>query len=101
VHLLQGSGAVLGILELANCVISQEQIGIQTGDRLVLYTDGLTDLLSGAGDQYDREQFISLLLKNSSQPLEQMCDEIFSFLHEFQAGAEPFDDMTLVILQVR
>jgi serine phosphatase RsbU (regulator of sigma subunit) len=101
VHFLRGSGAVLGILELVKSDLSEEQILIEQGDRLVLYTDGLTDLISGEGEQYDRNKLISLLQQKAALPLEVMCDDVFEFLHTYHAGVDPFDDMTIVVLQVK
>src|SRR5689334_9682028 len=42
---LGGRGTVLGMLEMNDLALSEEQIDLAPGDRLVLYTDGLTDIL--------------------------------------------------------
>jgi serine phosphatase RsbU (regulator of sigma subunit) len=97
---LPGSGPALGLLDNEQFVLSQEQIDLAAGDCLVLYTDGLVDVLS-AGDQlFDRQQFQALLQSCSGLGTDEFCSAVFDRLTEFSGTAAQYDDMTLLVLQI-
>jgi serine phosphatase RsbU (regulator of sigma subunit) len=100
VHFLGGRGAALGILDSAELEMTEEWVDLAAGDRLVLYTDGLTDALNAAGELYQRERLAALVQSAGHLPAELLCEVIFASLMEFQKGAEQYDDMTLLVVEV-
>ncbi len=100
VHFLGGRGAALGILDSAELEMTEEWVDLAAGDRLVLYTDGLTDALNVAGELYQRERLAALVQSAGHLPAELLCEVIFASLMEFQEGAEQYDDMTLLVVEV-
>jgi sigma-B regulation protein RsbU (phosphoserine phosphatase) len=70
------------------------------GDRLVLYTDGLTDALSPGGRPYGRERLRALLRDAAAQSAEALCDLLFAELAAHQGESTQFDDMTALIIAV-
>ena len=100
-HLLSGEGACLGILPTSNLRMSAEQVRLASGDRLVLYTDGLTDVISPDGQLYDLARLQALLLSNAGLGAEALCEAAFSGLAAYQQGAEQYDDMTMLVVEVR
>ncbi len=100
VHELGGHGAILGILEPAELHLSEETCDLVSGDRLVLYSDGLTDALSPAGQPFDRPALAALLGGRAALPAGDLCAAVFAELDRHQAGAEQYDDMTMLVLAV-
>ena len=96
---LGGDGTPLGILE-DSFRLTEEEILLAPGDRLVLYTDGLTDVTNPDGDLFDLERLAALLEATASQPLEPMCAALFASLAAFQGEAEQYDDMSLLVVEV-
>ena len=96
---LAGEGAVLGILEGAIIGLSEEHIDLQPGDRLVLYTDGLTDVANQSGEFLGLPRFSELLQALAHLPGDDICSSLFSALSAFRGQAEQFDDMTVLILE--
>jgi sigma-B regulation protein RsbU (phosphoserine phosphatase) len=97
---LGGQGAILGLLEPDELCIADEVLHLATGDRLVLYTDGLTDALSPAGERFDRTALAAFLSDRAFLPADDLCAAAFAELARHQAGAEQFDDMTMLVLAV-
>jgi sigma-B regulation protein RsbU (phosphoserine phosphatase) len=95
---LGGKGALLGILEDVGVGLSEEHLALQPGDRLVLYTDGLTDVVNAKGEQLGFERLTRLLLRHAALPAEEMCHAVEHDLDVYRGGAEQADDMTLLLV---
>ncbi len=101
VSMLGGRGAILGVLEDDELDLSEERLGLSVGDRLVLYTDGLTDVINPDGEFFDIHRLQGLLRYRADAPLSEMCAMICAELYRYQGAAEQFDDMTLLIVEVK
>lgn len=97
---LDGAGIVLGIVRGEDFNLGEEVVVLQPGDCLVLYTDGLTDVLNSAGYFAGSDQFESLLQNRKNLTAEEICTFVFQELTSFRGEAEQFDDMTLLVLRV-
>jgi sigma-B regulation protein RsbU (phosphoserine phosphatase) len=100
VQVLGGSGAVLGLLEEADLRLSEETLDLALGDRLVLYTDGLTDVEGPGRELLGLEGLKDILQSSASLPLEKMCATTFAELAAYQGEREQFDDMTMLVVGV-
>jgi serine phosphatase RsbU (regulator of sigma subunit) len=96
---LSGDGTPLGILN-DDFRLSQEEVQLLSNDRLVLYTDGLTDVVASDGALFGLERLEALLKASASLSLDRMGDALFEHLLAYQAGAEQYDDMTLLVMEV-
>lgn len=101
-QILQPAGIGLGLEmgEIFTKTLVEGELQLESGNTLIFYTDGFTEAMNEAGEEYGEERFLDFLNKNdkgnSSQLLKKAIDEINSF-----AGYTPqHDDMTMVILKV-
>jgi sigma-B regulation protein RsbU (phosphoserine phosphatase) len=97
---LPGVGTCLGIVEGSAFRLEEETLVLSPGDRLVMYTDGLTDVLNQEGQLYGRERFAQLALSHAERSPDALCTAVLNDLCHYQAGAEQYDDMTLLVLGV-
>jgi serine phosphatase RsbU (regulator of sigma subunit) len=97
---LHGQGTVLGILGANQLRLSEERIVLAPEDRLVLYTDGLTDVVAPDERMFSLEQLKALLLSCAGLRAEELCRVIFDRLGAFRGAAEQSDDMTMLVMQV-
>jgi serine phosphatase RsbU (regulator of sigma subunit) len=100
VQALAGEGTVLGFPDLDDLRLSEERIDLMPGDRLVLYTDGLTDSLGPDGKAYGITRLTSLLQSYEDLPPSQLCRQAFAKLANYQGADEQFDDMTILVIEV-
>lgn len=97
---LGGDGVVLGVLDGDAFSLSEEEVMLQPEDRLILFTDGLCDVLDTAGHFAGFEELKKLLLAQSCLSASEICSGVFEALSTYRGSADQFDDMTLLVLQV-
>jgi sigma-B regulation protein RsbU (phosphoserine phosphatase) len=96
--LLGGKGVILGVLDGIETSLTEEQVFLQPRDRLVLYTDGLTDVVNNEGELFGLDRLTALLLDHADLDADSMCRPVAQQLDAYRAGAEQADDMTLLIV---
>jgi serine phosphatase RsbU (regulator of sigma subunit) len=97
---LTGDGVSLGILGGDAFCLSEEQTVLSPGDLLVMYTDGLTDVLDLSEEMYGRERFESLLMGYADRSPEKLCTAVLDDLGSYRGDAEQYDDMTILVMGV-
>jgi len=81
--------------------VRQDQVRLQPGDTLVLYSDGVTEAMNEKLEQYGEERLQQIVQLSAQLEASAMLDRIKTDLGVF-TGAEPsHDDATLLILQAR
>lgn len=76
----------------------QVNLEYQQGDRLYLYTDGLTEEIGVNGEEYGVDRLKELLLQNSEMGPDELCDFIMDDVMRWKSGKELDDDITFVTL---
>ncbi len=97
---LDGKGIPLGLFGPEFFQLSEEQIQLQAGDWVVLYTDGLVDVENPQRVLYSRPLFIELIASQTGLHPEAFCQGVFSALRTYQQDAEQADDMTMLVMEV-
>ena len=97
---LDARGMALGLFESSQIALAEAAIDLLPGDRLVLYTDGMTDIQAPGGALYDLARFTALLQEHASQTPDALSDAVFAALAAYQAEADQFDDMTMLVTAV-
>ena len=97
---LGGTGLVLGQLERTVLGLTEEQVRLQSGDRLVLFTDGLTDIRNPQEAMYGHARLTSFFKANANATADGLCEAVFGELATFRAAADQYDDMTLLVVQL-
>ncbi|MDE3196381.1 MAG: SpoIIE family protein phosphatase, partial [Acidobacteriota bacterium] len=72
---------------------------LSPGDRLVLYTDGVTEAQNIEGDFFGKNLLRDALKASESLDCAGMYDTVQQALRDFTGGAEQSDDITLVIAE--
>ena len=68
-------------------------------DLVILFSDGVSDHLSHAGDEYGRTRLANVVRRCCGLTTKEIVDEIFADLDTF--NTERFDDQTLIVMRVK
>jgi sigma-B regulation protein RsbU (phosphoserine phosphatase) len=90
------TGIPLGVLEEASW--SREQIKIEPGDSLVLYTDGMTDALNGNEQFFGQERLLEAVRRHRGKPAKEMHEALLAEIRDWVGDTQQFDDLTLMVI---
>lgn len=91
---LDKGGSLIGLGGLVP--FEEGQYCLSPGDRVILYTDGLTDYENATGEFYGLKRFQDRLQELSKAPLSEILEGVWEHALVFGAGAEPADDISLL-----
>lgn len=94
---LRRTGLPLGVL--TNGTWKRRSVKIESGDTLVLYTDGLTEATNAAGDFFGDVMFERAIRASLTTSAEGMCNTVLRAVTEFEGDTPRADDITLMILR--
>jgi phosphoserine phosphatase RsbU/P len=96
---LEATSLPVGLMPGATFPLSHRDL--RPGDRIVLYSDGVTEAQNDAGEFFGRRRLREAIQGAATAS----CAELHSAIHRailaFTAGAEQGDDMTLVVVEYR
>jgi len=94
---LEASGVPLGIA--ANCEYRAEQLQLDPGDILLIYTDGLTEARDSADEEYGEERVIEAIRERCHSDAREVVDASLERLEQFLRGSAPSDDLTVMAIR--
>ena len=89
-------GPPLGVLE--GFEYRSEPHRLAPGETLLLYTDGVTEAQDPAGRLFGHERLCELMRSLGGLPAAAVADRVRDGVLDFAAGAEPADDMTVLVI---
>lgn len=90
-------GIALGVLP--NFEYNQNTVILSPGDTLVLYTDGVTEAMNAAGEQFGVERLQSIFEARTPENSKEAAHMIFEAVQSFADGADQSDDITCLTLR--
>jgi sigma-B regulation protein RsbU (phosphoserine phosphatase) len=91
---LAPGGTVLGVF--ADGAYEQGAFPLAPGDRLVFYTDGITEGRNPAGEEFGEEQLAAAAIRHRAQSADEMLASVLADVERFNTGAYE-DDATLIV----
>jgi phosphoserine phosphatase RsbU/P len=97
VERLSTGGLVLGVFE--DAVYDQREIPLRPGDRLVLFTDGLTEVENAEGVDFGDDRLVETVVMHRDETANVLRDAIFQRARAF-SGRSFADDATLISVAI-
>lgn len=91
---LTAKGIILGVLP--EIELEERQVTLTPGDILILYTDGVTEPINPAGEEFGEERLAEIIANRSAQPCSDIVHHIHAAVWDFAGQQAQFDDYTLV-----
>jgi sigma-B regulation protein RsbU (phosphoserine phosphatase) len=98
VERLQPTCTVLGLFDRWECSLAEAQLA--PGDTLVMYTDGVTEAASEAGEEFGEDRLNEILRCQRHLPVPRLLETIVATVQEF-SDRKQADDITLVIARCK
>ncbi|HSR52112.1 MAG TPA: SpoIIE family protein phosphatase [Acidobacteriota bacterium] len=95
---LEAGGTVLGVF--ANAVYRKGSCQLYPGDMVVFFTDGITEAMDSAEEEFGEERLRRVLRRNFEKPLQEVIDQVIEAVHGFAGTPHQRDDLTLIITRV-
>ncbi len=96
---LDTTGMPVGLLETAGFAVSENQLA--TGDKVVIYTDGVTEAQNAAGEFFGKKRLREILAARSPESCDSIHDAIQEAVAAFTEGTAQSDDITVLVLEFR
>ncbi|TMC56468.1 MAG: GAF domain-containing protein, partial [Chloroflexi bacterium] len=94
---LRGRGLPLGVL--ANIDLEEHARTLHPGDLVVFYTDGITEAMNTDNDLFGTDRLRQAALTAHHGDAQSVMQGILSSVHDFAAGQEQVDDLSMVVLR--
>ena len=98
VHRLEATATVLGAFADWRCDV--EEVKLEEGDVLVLYSDGITEAENENGEQFGEARLLELLHGCRDLAADQLLETIIGTVLDFSHNQQ-MDDITLVVAQAK
>ena len=89
-------GLAMGIMD--DFPYQGSSMQLNPGETLVLYSDGLTDMVDVRGELFGKNRLEDSLNNTKSSDPKAIVDRIWSDIRTFSTGTDPADDMTCLVL---
>jgi len=89
------TNVLLGVEEFNGDVMCHT---FMSGERLVLYTDGITETSAPNGAQFGLKRLRNLISRSAGDTPDELAEAVMGALDEFRAGLVQEDDQTIVVV---
>jgi hypothetical protein len=96
---LDPPGRLIGMV--ADIAATSVRVAIEPGDAIVAHTDGITEARSPDGAFFGEERFLGILSGHAGRSATEIVDAVLADVAAFRGGAEPYDDLTLLVVRRR
>jgi len=95
---LGAGGPLLGVMRGARYEF--DAVTLQSGDTLVVYSDGTYDTLSDGAERFGAERLVQSVLRHASSSAARMVEGVRADIRSFAGLAPRTDDLTLLVVKV-
>jgi sigma-B regulation protein RsbU (phosphoserine phosphatase) len=100
--ILSPPGMALGLEkgDVFDAVLEEIELPLQDGEILVFYTDGFTEAMNAAEDEFGEQKLVDAIARHRHRPAAEVIREICVDVRAFAGSAPQHDDMTMVVVKV-
>jgi sigma-B regulation protein RsbU (phosphoserine phosphatase) len=93
------NGVLVGVIP--ESTFEEAEITLKPGDRVFMFTDGVTEANNPAHDEYGEERLLETLEKCREQSNNEMIAAVRDSIRTFAEGTEQSDDITMLCFEFR
>ena len=96
---LETTGMPVGLMDPATFELGE--FALVAGDRVVIYSDGVTEAANSAGEFFGKKRLRQILTEHNAASCAELHDAIQTGVASFTEDASQSDDITVVVLEYR
>ncbi len=96
--ILTNPGFPIGFLEEVN--YEESSVYLRPGDRLYLYSDGVTEAINSKEEQFDERRLISTLDQSRDMLLKDSVSVLLRRIDEWCGNTKPIDDVSVLAVEI-
>jgi serine phosphatase RsbU (regulator of sigma subunit)/catechol 2,3-dioxygenase-like lactoylglutathione lyase family enzyme len=93
---LEATGTVLGLFRDWDCEVEERRL--YPGDRLAVYTDGITETFNQAGEEFGEDRLVASLRRRADLCPQLLISAVVDEVRRFGVDSQ-HDDMTMIVAQ--
>jgi len=94
---LETGGPVVGLLEFAP--YSQEAVQLEPGETVVVFSDGVSEALNSAGEEFGDDRLQVAVQQAGDAPATAVVEQVIGAVRAFTRGAAQSDDITVMVIR--
>ena len=94
---LEAGGVVLGLFEAAT--FEQETVMLEKGDLLLAFSDGVTEAMNEASEEFGDDHLVALMRSRHGQDPKRVLEELIQEVKTFTGDALQSDDVTMMVVR--
>jgi sigma-B regulation protein RsbU (phosphoserine phosphatase) len=100
---LETAGIAIGLVDndTFKSITQTRNISLHSGDLIVTYTDGITEAMNAAGEEWGTENLIDTIQEKADGSAQDLLQQIHNNVLEFAGNRRQYDDMTMLALRIR
>ena len=83
-----------------NRTVREQKVQLKTGDRVVLYTDGVVESMNEAREEWGDDKLDEFTIEHATMPSKEYVRLLIKALEEHQGKAEQHDDITITTFRI-
>ena len=96
---IESNGLLFGVMPEADYPVCD--LSIHSGDRFLLYTDGVIEPQNASGDSFGDRRLEQVVRDHQSRPPSELSEQLLSEIRVWQSGSvAQQDDITLIVIDV-
>ena len=97
---IQSGGMMLGMIPDIEMFLEERQLQLDSGDKILLYTDGVTEALDENQERFGLPRLKGLFEAHQAQPADELMKFIKDEVYAFMGNTPQYDDITLVVMEI-
>lgn len=98
VEKLAGKGTLLGMFPDAGKLYEDRTTHLEPGDKLFVFTDGLTEARNRHDDFLDEAELVRVIQETRDMDVQRACEHVMEFYDQYTVGRDVDDDLTLITM---